>query len=389
MSQLVLKQGKIHDVISGTTEIADIFIKDGKIQKIAEILEPAEINEAEILDATGLEVYPGFVDAHCHLGMEGYATGFESEDANEVNDSVTPQLHAADAVNPMDVTFEQARNAGVTAVAVGPGSSNVVGGTFCVMKTAGKCVDKMLIKRDAAMKCAFGENPKNCYRDKDIYSRMTIASKLRELLKQAQSYEKRKSMAGEDILNAPEYDAKLEAMLPVLHGEIPLKAHVHRADDIFTAIRIAEEFGIGLTLDHVTEGHLIKEELAMAGYSLAIGPSFGHADKPELIHKTFCTPGILAKAGCKVAIITDSPVIEEQYLPVCAWMAVKNGMDEADALRAITIRAAEHVGVADWIGSIGVGKDADFVLTDKSIFDAEYEVIYTIIDGKIVGGKGL
>lgn len=386
-NQLVLKQGNVHNVTLGTVEVADIFVKDGKIEKIAEILEPVEINEAEILDASGLEIYPGFVDAHCHLGLEGYAVGFESDDVNEINDSITPELHAIDAINPMDASFELARKAGVTTVAAGPGSSNVVGGTFAVIKTAGKCIDDMVIKRDAAMKCAFGENPKNCYKEKDVYSRMTIAAKIRELLRQARVYDQRKQAAGEDILKMPEYNAKLEAMLPVLHGEMPLKAHVHRADDIFTAIRLAKEFGIGLTLDHVTEGHLIKERLAAEGYSLAIGPSFGHAVKPELLHKSFQTPGILAKAGCKVSIITDFPVTEEQYLPLCAYMAFRNGMEKEDALRAITINAADHIGVSDRVGSVEVGKDADFVITDKSIFDEGYEVLYTIIDGKVVYKK--
>lgn len=383
-TQIVLKQGTIHDVIQGETYIADILIKDGKIKKIAEVLGAAEINEAQIMDADGMEIYPGFVDAHCHLGLDGYGVGFEGDDFNEINDSVTPQLHAIDAVNPLDATFEMARNAGVTTVATGPGSSNVLGGTFTVIKTAGDCIDEMVVKRDAAMKCAFGENPKNCYKDKEIYSRMTIASKIRETFQQAQFYEERKTAAGEDVLKMPEYNAKLEALLPVLHGKMPLKAHVHRADDICTAIRLAKEFQVGLTLDHVTEGHLIKDKLAKEGYSLAIGPSFGHATKPELLHKSFETPAILAKAGCQVAIITDSPIIEEQYLPLCAYMAVKNGMLPQDALRAITINAAKHVGVEDRVGSIEEGKDADFVITDKSIFDTDYEVLFTIINGNIV-----
>lgn len=383
-NQIVLKQGTIHDVIQGETYIADIFIKDGKIEKIAEILEPAQINDAVVMDVSGFELYPGFVDAHCHLGLDGYAMGTVGQDFNEMTDSVTPQLRGADAVNPMDVTFEMARNAGVTTVTTGPGSSNVIGGTFTVIKTVGNCIDDMIVKRDAGMKCAFGENPKSCYKENQVFSRMTIAAKIREMLNGAIFYEKKKLAAGEDVLKMPEYDAKLEALLPVLHHEIPLKAHVHRADDIFTAIRLAEEFDVGLVLDHCTEGHLIKEKLAEKGYSVAVGPSFGHATKQELLHKTFATPGILARAGCNVAIITDSPVSEERYLPLCAAMAVRNGMTKEDALRAITINAARHSGVEERVGSIEEGKDADLVITKGTIFQMDYEVCYTFIDGKIV-----
>lgn len=203
---------------------------------------------------------------------------------------------------------------------------------------------------------------------------MTIAAKLREMFYQAIDYEKNKTA----------YDAKLEALLPVLHKQMPLKAHVHRADDIFTAIRVAKEFDIGLTLDHCTEGHLIAEELAKEPYSLAVGPSFGHATKKELENKSFATPGILADAGCQVSIITDSPVVQEQYLTLCAAMAIRSGMKEQDALRAITINAARHIGVSDRVGSIEVGKDADFVLIKGSPFVYENEIRYTIIDGQIV-----
>lgn len=332
------------------------------------------VNEARIIDADGLRIYPGFVEAHCHLGLDGYTGGFAQEDFNELNDCITPQLSAVDGINPMDPTFAMARQAGVTCVATGPGSSNVLGGTFAVIKTAGCRVDDMIVKEKAAMKCAFGENPKNCYREKSIYCRMTIAAKLREMFYQAIDYEKNKTA----------YDAKLEALLPVLHKQMPLKAHVHRADDIFTAIRVAKEFDIGLTLDHCTEGHLIAEELAKEPYSLAVGPSFGHATKKELENKSFATPGILADAGCQVSIITDSPVVQEQYLTLCAAMAIRSGMKEQDALRAITINAARHIGVSDRVGSIEVGKDADFVLIKGSPFVYENEIRYTIIDGQIV-----
>lgn len=371
---LLIKQAEIYDAVQDDPYRADILVKDGKIERIEEIIEGRVVNEARIIDADGLRIYPGFVEAHCHLGLDGYTGGFAQEDFNELNDCITPQLSAVDGINPMDPTFAMARQAGVTCVATGPGSSNVLGGTFAVIKTAGCRVDDMIVKEKAAMKCAFGENPKNCYREKSIYCRMTIAAKLREMFYQAIDYEKNKTA----------YDAKLEALLPVLHKQMPLKAHVHRADDIFTAIRVAKEFDIGLTLDHCTEGHLIAEELAKEPYSLAVGPSFGHATKKELENKSFATPGILADAGCQVSIITDSPVVQEQYLTLCAAMAIRSGMKEQDALRAITINAARHIGVSDRVGSIEVGKDADFVLIKGSPFVYENEIRYTIIDGQIV-----
>ena len=371
---LLIKQADIYDAVQDDPYVADILVKDGKIERIEEIIEGRVVNEARIIDADGLRIYPGFVEAHCHLGLDGYTGGFAQEDFNELNDCITPQLSAVDGINPMDPTFAMARQAGVTCVATGPGSSNVLGGTFAVIKTAGCRVDDMIVKEKAAMKCAFGENPKNCYREKSIYCWMTIAAKLREMFYQAIDYEKNKTA----------YDAKLEALLPVLHKQMPLKAHVHRADDIFTAIRVAKEFDIGLTLDHCTEGHLIAEELAKEPYSLAVGPSFGHATKKELENKSFATPGILADAGCQVSIITDSPVVQEQYLTLCAAMAIRSGMKEQDALRAITINAARHIGVSDRVGSIEVGKDADFVLIKGSPFVYENEIRYTIIDGQIV-----
>lgn len=371
---ILIKQGRIYNGIEEQPWTGDILIKNGKIEKLAEIIEGRIVNDAEIIDATGFNVYPGFVEAHCHLGLDGYTGGLAEEDFNELNDCITPQLSAVDGINPMDITFEMAREAGVTCVCSGPGSSNVLGGTFCVLKTVGRRIDDMLVKEKAAMKCAFGENPKACYQNQSVSCRMTIAAKLREMLQKTVEYEKDRGP----------FDAKLEALLPVIRKEIPLKAHVHRADDIFTAIRIAKEFDVKLTLDHCTEGHFIAEELAKEGYSIAVGPSFGHASKKELEQKTFETPAILANAGCKVAIITDSPVVQEQYLTLSAAMAIRAGMTEHQALQAITIHAAEHIGAADRVGSIEVGKDADLVIVEGSPFVADIQVRYTIIDGNVV-----
>lgn len=385
---LLLKQGIIHNAITEEPFVADILVENGKIKKIAPVLEGKVINEAEVIDATGIDIYPGFVEAHCHLGLDGYAVGFAGQDFNEIGDPVTPQLSAVDAINPQDETFRMAREGGVTCVSTGPGSSNIIGGTFCVIKTYGKRVDDMIVKEKSAMKIAFGENPKNCYKDKGVYSRMSVAAKLREILHKTQIYAKKLEEAGYpddiDYTKLPAYDDKLEAMLPVIRGEMPLKAHVHRADDIYTAIRIAKEFHLDLRIDHTTDGALIADDLAKEGFPVAVGPSFGHATKYELKNKGFETPAILADAGCQVSIITDSPVVEERYLPLCAGRAIFNGMKEFDALKAITINAAKHIGAADRVGSIEEGKDADFVLIKGTPFSVDSRILYTIIDGNIV-----
>lgn len=384
---LLIKQGTIHNAIEEEPFVADILAENGIIKKIAPVLEGKIVNEAKVIDATGIDIYPGFVDAHCHLGLDGHAVGFPGQDFNELGDPVTPQLSAVDAINPQDETFRMARESGVTCVSTGPGSSNIIGGTFCVIKTFGTRVDDMVVKEKSAMKIAFGENPKTCYKEKGVYSRMSIAAKLREMLQMAILYDERKKDAGypdqTDYSKLPPYDAKLEALIPVIRGELPLKAHAHRADDIFTAIRIAKEYNLDLRIDHTTDGAMIAKDLAKESFPVAVGPSFGHATKYELKNKGFSTPGILAEAGCEVSIITDSPVIEERYLALCAGRAIYCGMKEFDALRAITINAAKHIGVEDRVGSIEEGKDADFVLIKGTPYAIDSRILYTIIDGKI------
>ena len=387
LEKLLIKQGNIHNAVQKETFVADILIENGKIAKIAEMITGPAINDADFLDASGYDIYPGFVDAHCHLGLDGYAVEFPGQDFNEMGDPVTPQLSAIDAINPQDKTFQMARAGGVTCVATGPGSSNVIGGTFCAIKTYGHRIDDMIVKEKVGMKIAFGENPKNCYKDKGVCSRMSIAAKLREELYKAKYYEKKMMATGypdeTDYSRLPAYDAKMEALLPVIRGELPLKAHVHRADDIFTAIRIAREFGLDLRLDHVTDGALIAEDLAKGGYPVAVGPSFGHATKFELKNKDFTTPALLAKAGCQVSIITDSPVIEEKYLLLCAGRAIREGLDAFIALQAVTINAAKHIGIEERVGSIEEGKDADFVILKGNPFAVDTRIFYTIINGKI------
>ena len=335
MATTLIHNGLIHDAVHCEAYVADILLADGKIAAIGGgLTAPAD---AAVFDADGLEVYPGFVDAHTHIGLDGYGIGYEGCDYNEMNDIWTPQLRAIDGINPRD---------------------------------------------PVAMKCAFGENPKRCYRDKCDSTRMSTAAFLRGALMQARDYGARKQAANGDVTKMPAYNQKLEALLPVLAREIPLKAHAHQANDIFTALRIAREFDLRLTLEHVTEGHLIADELAKEkDVPMAVGPSLTFASKFELQNKSWKTPGVLANAGCHVSIITDNSVIPQQYLPLCAGMAVKAGMDPFDALKAITINPAEHIGVADRVGSLEVGKDADVVITNGCPFEVMTEVKAVFIDG--------
>ncbi len=376
----LIRGGLVHDAVRRDACKADILLADGKIAAIGtDLTAPAD---AVIFDADGLDVFPGFVDAHTHIGLDGYGIGYEGCDYNEMNDIWTPQLRAIDGINPRDPSLADARKAGVTCVCTGPGSANVLGGTFLAMKTVGERVDNMIVRDPVAMKCAFGENPKHCYRDKCDSTRMSTAAFLRGALMQARDYGARKQAANGEITKMPAYNQKLEALLPVLAREIPLKAHAHQANDIFTALRIAREFDLRLTLEHVTEGHLIADELAKEkDVPMAVGPSLTFASKFELQNKSWETPGVLANAGCHVSIITDNSVIPQQYLPLCAGMAVKAGMDPFDALKAITINPAEHIGVADRVGSLEVGKDADVVITNGCPFEVMTEVRAVFIDG--------
>lgn len=380
MPTTLIRGGLVHDAVHRDACKADILLADGKIAAIGGgLTAPAD---AAVFDADGLEVYPGFVDAHTHIGLDGYGIGYEGCDYNEMNDIWTPQLRAIDGINPRDPSLADARKAGVTCVCTGPGSANVLGGTFLAMKTVGERVDNMIVRDPVAMKCAFGENPKRCYRDKCDSTRMSTAAFLRGALMQARDYGARKQAANGDVTKMPAYNQKLEALLPVLAREIPLKAHAHQANDIFTALRIAREFDLRLTLEHVTEGHLIADELAKEkDVPMAVGPSLTFASKFELQNKSWETPGVLANAGCHVSIITDNSVIPQQYLPLCAGMAVKAGMDPFDALKAITINPAEHIGVADHVGSLEVGKDADVVITNGCPFEVMTEVKAVFIDG--------
>ena len=357
-----------------------LLVEDGKIAAVApEIDAPAD---AKVIDAQGRLLTPGCVEAHCHIGLDNQSMRWEGMDYNEIVDPLTPQLRAIDSINPQDEAFPSAIRGGVTACP-GPGSANVVGGTFAILKLAGKRVDKMVLRSPAAMKCAFGENPKGCYgqgKKQSPMTRMAVAGLLRELLMRTIRYRDDKA-AGKN----PPLDVKLEAMLPVVNREIPIKCHAHRADDILTAVRIAREFDLKLTLDHCTDGEIIADELAEEGYPVFVGPSLGGKSKVELRNKSFTTAGVLYRAGLTVSIITDAPVIPLQHLPLAAGLAAAAGLPMEEAWRAITINPAQSLGISDRVGSLEPGKDADLVLwTADPLTTIGGEAYMTIVNGEIV-----
>ncbi len=346
----------------------EMLIDGGKIVAIGEkVNAPAG---CEVIDAKGGLVTPGFIDAHTHIGLHEESVRWEGADYNEVSAPITPEMRAIDAINPRDEAFSVALSGGVTTAVTGPGSANVIGGTFTAIKLHGDNVDDMILREAVAMKIAMGENPKGCYGQqgkKTPVTRMAIAALLRGTLAKAKKYAADIAMADADgkgsstHSNRP-FDFQMEAMLPVIRKEIPLKAHAHRADDILTVLRVCKEFDVDVTLDHVTEGHLIVDKLVEAQKPVLVGPSFGSKSKFELKEKSFETPGILANAGLDVCIITDAPVIPLNYLPLCAGLAVREGMAEDAAWKAITINPAKVAGIDERVGSLEVGKDADFAI---------------------------
>ena len=341
----------------------------------------------EVIDAQGAGLYPGFVDAHTHLGMWEDGLTFEGDDGNEETDPVTPQLRAIDAINPVDRCFQEALHAGVTTVVTGPGSANAIGGQMAAVKTYGSCIDHMIVKAPFAIKMALGENPKSVYHGKNQApsTRMSTAALIREQLYKAKRYQEEMERAEKDEdFDMPEFDMKCEALLPALRREIQVHFHAHRADDIFTAVRIAKEFQLDYVVVHGTEAHLIAGGLVETGTRVLSGPFLCDRSKPELRNQTPSTPGILSGAGVPTAIITDHPVIPIQYLPVCAGLAVREGMDYEEALRAITINPAQICGLDHRLGSLEVGKDADLVLFDQDPLTIAAKPKMVIAGGKLV-----
>lgn len=349
-------------------------------------------NEDEELDGNGMTLYPGFVDAHCHLGMWSDALTFEGDDGNEDTDPATPHLRAIDSINALDRCFSDAVSAGVTCVCTGAGSANPIGGSFALIKTHGsKRVDKLIVKHPAAIKFALGENPKSTYNDRDEapVTRMGTAAVIRESLSKALRYkedldEYYRLKGTDDEVSKPDYDAKCGALVPLFNKEKPLKAHFHchRADDIFTAVRIAKEFKLGYVLIHCTDGGIIADELAEDAPAVVLGPLFGDRGKPELAHHDITTPKILSENGIRFAICTDHPETPIQYLPLTAALAVRGGLSREEALKAITITAAEVLGAADRVGSVEVGKDADFSLFKGDPLDLTVTPEMVFINGK-------
>ena len=383
---LAIIHGNIRTMEDLDYEDGYIQIEDGRITAIGDMKDCdqeglQDRNRVQVIDAKGNLVMPGIIEAHCHMGITEEKKGMEGDDCNENVDPVTPYLRAIDAINPMDAAFNDAIKAGITSAMIGPGSANVVGGQFAFLKTHGRCIDNMIVKAPAAMKVAFGENPKVNYSGQNTSpaTRMAIAAILREELSKAREYEKKKK---DDPEMYPDF--RYECWLPVLRGEIPLKAHAHRADDILTAVRIAKEFGLRMTLDHCSEGHLILEELKEAGFPAIVGPDMASRNKIEVRNMAFKTAGLMSRQGILTSVTTDHPVSMIQFLPICAGLAVKEGMPPEEGLRAITINAARICGVEERVGSLAIGKDGDVVIFDGNPMEVFTRTLCTIIDGKIV-----
>ncbi len=384
MKKTLIKNAKIYTMSGDVFENGSVLFDD----KILYVGEESNFEADEVIDVNGKIVMPGLIDAHCHVGMFEDSLGFEGDDGNEDSDPITPHLRAIDGINPFDRGFSEAREAGVTTVVTGPGSANPVGGQFAAVKTAGICIDDMIVKSPAAMKFALGENPKCVYNEKDEapVTRMGTMALIRELLIKSQNYMQQLDEWEDDSDNndKPEFDMKLEAMIPVLKKEIPVKIHAHRADDICSALRLKKEFDIDVTIEHCSDGDAVSSVLEREKVPVMLGPTLSDRSKPELKNLTFATYKNLSDRGIDVAIITDHPEITIGNLPLCAVMAVKHGMDEKKALEAVTITAAKNCRIEDRVGSLKEGKDADIaVFTDlPTRFDSECEMVF--IDGNRV-----
>ncbi|KAB2951841.1 amidohydrolase family protein [Heliorestis acidaminivorans] len=359
------------------------FDEDGIIRTVEDCPPSFEEEGVEIIDGRGQILLPGFIEAHCHVGLLEENTPVEGNDLNETSDPITPQMRALDGINPFDPAFEDALQGGVTTVCILPGSANIVGGQATIMKTGPLSWSERVVEEQSAIKCALGENPKRVYGDqkKAPITRMASAALLREAFTRAKAYQCKKEKAKEPLT---EPDLRWEALLPLLEKKIPLRVHAHRSDDILTALRIAKEFDLPLVIEHCTEGHLIAEDLAEAKVSAVVGPSLVNRAKVEMKEITPRTSAVLHKASVPFAIMTDHPVIPIQYLPLCAGLAVKHGLEEEAALKAISISAAQILGLEKRIGTIEVGKEADLVLWKGHPFDIRSSVTTAWVKGKKV-----
>lgn len=381
---MVIINGKIFPMEGENIDCGYLRTKGKIIEEIGSMENFKERKGEEILDVDGAWVLPGLIESHAHIGITEEKWGAIGDDCNEETNPLTPTLRAIDAVNPMDPAFHDAIKAGITSVMTGPGSANVVGGQFVFMKTQGRCVDNMVIKCPAAMKVAFGENPKTTYGNQNMLpsTRMGTAALLRKVLFEAVQYKKDKEGG-----KLEKDDFEMEPWIPVLNKEIPLKAHAHRADDILTAIRIAKEFNVDITIDHGTEGHLIADEIKESGFPVIVGTDLTSRSKLEVQNMDFKTNKIIHDADILFSITTDHPVALIQYLSICASLAVREGLPVEAALKAITINAAKICRVDDRVGSLKEGKDADIVIFSGNPLETFTKTLYTIIDGKIIYEK--
>ncbi|MBR5317985.1 MAG: amidohydrolase [Peptococcaceae bacterium] len=355
---IALINGKLYTITDGIIERGTVLLEGNKIAAVgADVQVPAD---AQIIDVEGRIITPGFIDAHTHIGIDEEIHQPIGDDCNEMTEPNTAELRAMDAINYRDLSFQDAVKAGITTVMITPGSANVFGGLITVMKTYGKTYKDMLIDGEAGLKMAFGENPKRVYgeKDKTPSTRMATMAIARQGFYEAKEYLKKSE---EDR----EFSLQTEHIAKALDGGIPVRAHAHRADDIMTAIRLRDEFNLNLVVEHCTDGHLIVDELKEAGVAVTVGPSLSNRAKVEMENVTFRTPGVLASAGIDVAIITDAPCTPIQYLPICAGMAMREGMTEEDAFKALTITPAKILNVDDRLGSLTAGKDADIVVWEN------------------------
>jgi len=369
--------------IEGEPFDGTVLISDGKIVALgADVVAHAG---TRTIDAAGSWLLPGFLDAHTHLGVHEEGEGWAGNDTNELTDPVTAGVRALDAINPMEQGFDDALSGGITAVNVNPGSGNPIGGLTVAIHTHGRTVDEMVMRSPSGLKSALGENPKRVYGDKKQTpsTRLGTAAVIRNAFVDAGNYLDKLAHAEPDKA-APSRDLKLEALGSVLRREIPWRQHCHRADDIATALRIADEFGYELVIDHGTEAHLLAELLSAKGIPVLIGPLFTSRSKVELKNRSLANPGRLAAAGVEISIITDHPVVPIHFLVHQATLAVKEGLDPVTALRSITLNPAKVMGVADRVGSLEVGKDADLVLWSGDPLDAMQRALTVYIGGREV-----
>lgn len=380
---MLLTNLKINTVTKGVIDQGFIQIKGKKIIAIGPMTTPLPEDDENIA-YEGQIALPGLIDAHTHIGMFGDGLGFEGDDGNESTDPITPHVRAVDSVNPMDRCFGEALEYGVTTVVVGPGSANPISGQLLAMKTSGRCIDKMLLSINAGTKFALGENPKMIYsqRNQGPITRMGTTALIREHLYKVKKYDQDCLNAQEDEeAEEPDADLKLSSMIPLVRGESQGYFHVHRADDIFTALRLAAEFDIHPVLVHATEAHLIAEELAEQQARVICGPLIGSRSKPELVHLNRKNPAILYKKGVKIAICTDHPEVPQEFLMLSAAIAHKEGLPSEEAIRAITINAAELCRLESCVGSLEVGKDADIVIYENDPLLGIEKPMAVFVDG--------